>query len=411
VEQPQSVRSAVHRLALARGVSITGGAAALTALMFAVYERTGHNTIWLSAALILTFGMNGVLGWFAGGLGDRFDRRRVMVASELCGAAVFAVAAFVHSPVLLIVCGFVAAIAESPFWSASGAAIPALVDEPEQIEHANSLVAVGANLGVFLGPAIGGFLVGQIGPNWIFAANAATFLASAAMIWSIRRSFHEDVTEDEHAAHEGLWAGMRFIRNDEVLRRLLVAFTIMVAFIGFVMVSDLPLVGVFFQGPVAIGRAYGLIVAVWGIGSVAGSLSGRRLTPDVETRWLVIMTGAYALTMGLVGVAPAFSLVLVLSLFNGAFDAVSMVALRSIQVRRAPDAVRSRVVAAMEGAQNVSLALGYAIAGLLVKALGPRPVYVIAGVGGLVCTAVLWPLRHRVIEPTDIEDEGPTRAR
>ncbi|MEA2520782.1 MAG: hypothetical protein QOI81_428, partial [Actinomycetota bacterium] len=70
--QPQSARSAVYRLAVARGVSITGGAAAFTALMFAVYERTHHDPVWLAATLILTFGMNGVLGWFAGTLGDRF---------------------------------------------------------------------------------------------------------------------------------------------------------------------------------------------------------------------------------------------------------------------------------------------------------------------------------------------------
>ncbi|MEA2556846.1 MAG: Transrane secretion effector, partial [Actinomycetota bacterium] len=92
----QSVRSAVYRLAIARGISIAGGAAAFTALMFAVYEKTHHSSIWLSATLILTFGMNGVLGWFAGSLGDRFDRRTVMIVSEVCGAGVFAVAAFVH---------------------------------------------------------------------------------------------------------------------------------------------------------------------------------------------------------------------------------------------------------------------------------------------------------------------------
>lgn len=180
---PQSVRSAVYRLALARGISITGG--------------------------------------------------------------------------------FAAAVAESPFWSASGAAIPALVDEPKDIEHATSLVSIGVYSGIFLGPAIGGVLVGYIGPNWIFAANLASFLISALLIWSI-------------------------------------------------------------------------------------------------------------------------------------------------QVRRAPDVVRSRVVAAMDGAQNISLGVGFAVAGPLVRALGPHHVYVIAGVGALFGTAVLWPLRRRVIESTVQRNEVQT---
>lgn len=398
--RPQSVRSAVYRLAFARGISITGGAAAFTALMFAVYERTNHNPVWLAATLILTFGMNGVLGWFAGTLGDRFDRRMIMIVSEVSGAGVFAVAAFVHAPVLLIACGFVAAIAESPFWSASGAAIPALVEDPKDIEHATSLVSLGVYGGIFLGPAIGGALVGHIGPNWIFAANSLSFLISAALIWSVRRPFHEQVSDEEHAEHVGIWAGMRFIRADDVLKRILAGFTIMVLFNGFVMVSDLPLVSTFFQGKADIGRGYGLIIASWGIGSVVGSLAARRLTPAIETKWLVAMNAGFAVTMGLVGVAPLFILVLVFVFLNGTCDAVSLVALRSIQVRRTPDAVRSRVLAAMDGAQNISLAVGYATAGVLVKLLGPQTVYILAGTGALFGTAVLWPLRQRAIEGT-----------
>ena len=62
----RSPRSAVTRLAVARAISVTGGAVAFTALMFAVDERSARSTIWLSAALIVTFGMHGVLGWFTG---------------------------------------------------------------------------------------------------------------------------------------------------------------------------------------------------------------------------------------------------------------------------------------------------------------------------------------------------------
>jgi predicted MFS family arabinose efflux permease len=398
--QPQSARSAVYRLAVARGVSITGGAAAFTALMFAVYERTDHDPIWLAATLILTFGLTGVLGWFAGTLGDRFDRRIVMIISELSGAAVFAVAAFVHSPTLLVACGFAAAVAESPFWSASAAAVPALVEDPKEIEHATSLVSLGVYGGIFLGPAVGGLVVGHIGPNWIFAANSVSFVLSALLIWSIRRPFHEHVTDEEHAAHVGMWAGMRFIRSDEVLERILAGFTIMVLFSGFVMVADLPLIGTFFKGDADIGRGYGLLIASWGIGSIVGSIAARRLSPEVETKWLVGTVAGFAITMGAVGVSPGFSLVLALVLLNGTCDAVGVVALRSIQVRRTPDVVRSRVMAAMDGAQNISLAVGYALAGALVSLVGPKAVYLLAGAGALLGTAVVWPLRRRVIEDT-----------
>ena len=139
-------RSAVRRLALARLISITGGAAAFAALNFTVYERTG-SAAWLSASLLLTFGVSGVFAPLGGMLGDRFNRKRVMIASDLAGAACFLALAFVHEPVLLLALGFVAAVVEAPFWSASDASSDARRDPPAP---AASLPAV--NVYTCLGP-------------------------------------------------------------------------------------------------------------------------------------------------------------------------------------------------------------------------------------------------------------------
>lgn len=76
----------------------------------------------------LTFGVAGVLGPFAGALGDRFDRRRVMIWSEAVAASFFVLMALVDGPAVLIALAFGSAIAELPFFSASRAAIPNLVE-------------------------------------------------------------------------------------------------------------------------------------------------------------------------------------------------------------------------------------------------------------------------------------------
>src|SRR6266487_1407344 len=90
-----SSRSAVHRLFISRVISLTGGAAAFVALNFTIFQRT-HSTVWLAAALLLTFGVEGMVAPFAGAPGDRFNRRTVMVASDLASAAVFLGMALVH---------------------------------------------------------------------------------------------------------------------------------------------------------------------------------------------------------------------------------------------------------------------------------------------------------------------------
>ncbi|HEX6130591.1 MAG TPA: MFS transporter, partial [Actinomycetota bacterium] len=389
--RPQSARSAIARLTVARAISITGGAAAFTALMFAVYERTGRSTMWLSAALLVTFGMHGVLGWFAGALGDRFDRRKVLIASDLAGVVVYLAMAPVDDAGWLLAFGFLAAVAEAPFLSSSAAAVPALVERPEDVDRANSWVSVGTSAGIFVGPAIGGFLVDVVGPGTVFLANAATFAASAALVWSIRRPFAE-ADDDGGDDHRGVLAGLRYIRREPVLRRITVAFTIMVAFIGLVMVSDLPLVELFARDASETGRFYGFLIAAWGLGSTVGALAGRVITGGTAFRWLVATNLGFAVMMALVGVSPWFWPVLAFTFLNGGCDAMSIVAIRGIQQRRSPDAVRSRVMASTDALWNLGVAFGYAAAGPLVAWLGPRTLYVAAGLGALVGTAILAPL-------------------
>lgn len=158
-------KTAVRRLAVARLISITGGAAAYTALMFTVYELTGSPT-WLSATLFLTFGVSGFIAPLAGAIGDRFDRRRVMIVSDLAGVAAFAAMAAARDPGWLLALAFVSAVVETPFWMASGAAIPNLVG-PEDLSWANGLITLGRNAGIMVGPALGGLLVATIGPSWV----------------------------------------------------------------------------------------------------------------------------------------------------------------------------------------------------------------------------------------------------
>jgi hypothetical protein len=67
-------RTAVRRLALARAISETGSAAAYTALLDAVFIRSGGSAAWLGLTLLLTHGVAGGFGPLGGVLGDRFDR-------------------------------------------------------------------------------------------------------------------------------------------------------------------------------------------------------------------------------------------------------------------------------------------------------------------------------------------------
>ena len=393
-----SNRSAVRRLAIARLISVTGGAAAFAALNYTIYERTG-SAAWLSASLLLTFGVSGLFAPLGGVLGDRFDRKRVMIASDLAGAGCFAAMALIQDPAWLIAAGFLAAVVETPFWSASAAAIPNLVDE-EDLSWANGLVQLGGNAGIMLGPALGGALLALVGSGTVFAANAISFVVSAALVATVRGRFAEDRDGEHENEYRGIRAGFVFIARDRVLRTLVFAWCALVLGIGIAMVADVPLAEVFGAG----SAGYGLMIGAWGAGSVLGSLAGRALREENEARMLVVGSAVIGLTTAGIALSPSFWPVLVLLLLSGAADALIMIADRSIQQRRTPDAVRSRVVSASEAMVTLALTAGFALGGPILELVGPRAAYAIGGVGGFIGAVVLLPVLRasRTPAPSDV---------
>jgi MFS family permease len=378
-------RTAVRRLALARVISVTGSAAAYTALMFEIYDQTG-SSVWLAAALILTEGVTGLVGPLASVLGDRFDRRTVMIVSDLAAAVCFAGMALVaSSPGPLVAIAFLSALSEAPFWPASSAAIPNLVPQDE-VSWANSLVAIGRNLGIMVGPAIGGILLAAVGAPWVFGINAASFVVSAALVVSVRASFVGDRSDE--GEHRGVWAGFRFLFHEPVLRRISVAWVVLVLGIGMAMVADVPLVDVFGAG----SAGFGVMIGLWGAGSILGSLAGRWLTAATEMRWLILGT-AFTASIGIaIALSPWFALVLVLNVAWGASEGITGVAEQNLFQRRSPDSVRSRVLGAIEGLFHGGLTVSFVAAAIVLPVVGARGMYGIAGVAAGLSAIVLLPL-------------------
>ena len=386
----RSPRSNVRRLAIGRLISVTGGAAAYTALMFGIWNGT-HSAAWQSFALLLTFGATGLLAPLTGHLGDRFDRRKVMVWSEALSAAFYAVMAAAHAPLPLILLAFASAVTESPFWSSSAAAIPNLVQTEDDISWANGLVGVGRNAGIMVGPMIGGVLVaaiGRSGPSWVFGLNAVTFVISILLTLSVHADFAGKRTQEEEEAHRGIGAGVRFIWNERVIRRMMLAWLVFLLGAGMGMVADAPLAEHFNAGSVG----FGLIITCWGGGSVLGSLLGRKLTVRTEPLWLVLGAAGIAVGHFGVGTAPALVAVLVFGLIMGTGDGLTIVAEQGIMQRRTPDAVRSRVMAAFDAVLSLGLAVAYVFAGPVLNALGAQGVYLVGGVTATAATLVLLPM-------------------
>ena len=342
---------AVRRLALARMVSMAGSVSASVALAAVLYARTG-SAAWVAAELFISFGTPALASPLTGTLGDRLDRRTVLICSDALGAGVFAVMALVHGPAALLALSFPAALAASPFLPASSAMVPALAS-PERLPWANARMAIARNAGALAGPALGGGAVSLLGGSAAFALNAASFLASAALIGTLHGDFRARPTpRGEHRA--GVTEGLRMLVREPTLRALAVGFLLVDGGNGLAMPAAVALAHVFGTGAVG----YGALVALWGVGGLLGGpLAARVLDRRTPVTVLEVSAAGLALAFAVTAVAPWFGLALAALSVGGATMSVVGVAEDLLLARRIPDDLRSRVYAARIAVIQVSIAV------------------------------------------------------
>ncbi len=373
-------RTAVHRLSIARLVAVTGAEAGFVALVAAMFQRTGSAT-WGSAVLIAAITTGGLFAPIAGTLGDRLDRKRVIIVSELATAVTTLALVFFQAPVEVVVIAAFGAIAQAPLFAASQAAIPNLVPA-DRVIWANAVRTRANSIGFMLGPVLGGLLIATSGTTLVFIVNAVALLSSAALTSTIHGTFNE---QRKGADRHGMTAGFGFVWADRVLRMLVAAWFVCLLGVGTLLVAEYPLAEVFGMG----SFGYGLLIGTWGAGTLVGTLAAERLVPRSAYWALVAGMAVMAVMLGSVAIAPWFVLICATQLVGGFADSHVNVAEQTVTQERTPDILRSRVFAANEAIMLAALGLSMAAGGPLTDAFGPRFAYGATGVSMLVATVML----------------------
>jgi MFS family permease len=369
-----------RRLALGRLVSLSGGSAAYIALVAAIYGETG-SAIWVSAAIFSSVVASAASAPFAGWIGDRFDRRRVLIGADVAAAAVsLGMAATAKHPAALVALLGLSSVAQAPFEPASAAALPNVVPEAD-VPRANALVSATSSAGYLVGPLLGGAVLGVgASPATLFAVDAATFIFSALLVAAIGRPFGRGSTED----HPGALAGLRLIAHEPTLRLLVLAGMVSLVGIGIVDVASYPL-SLELGGGTA---GYGLMTALLGGGGVLGAALAGRILRAGPARVLVAAFMAGAAGLALAGAAPVIAIGFAGMAIAGAGRGLGGVAAMTLIQARAPDEVRSRVFAGQDMAAHAAFSLSAFAGGILVQLAGARGAFATAAAFG-VAAAVL----------------------
>jgi NRE family putative nickel resistance protein-like MFS transporter len=174
------------RLFAAQATSLVGSGVTSVALAAFAYELTGRDaTTVVGTALALRILAFVTLSPVAGVLADRVDRKRMLVAADvlrvlLLGAFPFITAVWqIHA--LIFAINAVTAFFTPTF----EASIPDLVG-PQRYTRAVALSRVATDLESIGGPLVAGVLIALVGVRWTFWFDAATYVASALLVWRSR---------------------------------------------------------------------------------------------------------------------------------------------------------------------------------------------------------------------------------
>ncbi len=157
----------------------------LVALSLYTLVVTG-GPLGVGIVMALRLGAGFGTGLVAGRLVNRFDRRRLMIGTDLVqAAAMVALAAGPGNVPLLVAVAVVLGAGNTLFTVALRSSVPAMVGQDQRVKANGSLVT-GRSLGTVLGFASAGVVVAAGGFGAAFAVNAASFAVSAASLAALR---------------------------------------------------------------------------------------------------------------------------------------------------------------------------------------------------------------------------------
>ncbi|MBM7172039.1 MFS transporter [Streptomyces sp. G44] len=339
--------------------------------------------------LIGAVGAIGMLPWLllglpAGALVDRWDRRKVMLNSDLIrfGVLVLLTAAVMTDNatiLLLIVAGFALGCGDIFFDISAQSVMPVVTSGDQALMRANSRISAAQINGEQLaGPPLGGILF-SFSRSLPFLGNALSFLISAFLVASLKGDFGNAPAAEpaRRSLRAEVAEGLRWLLKHRVLRTL--AGTAAIG--NLVFTAKMALLVLLARDQLGLGEiGYGLLLSSTAVGAFVGSFLASSIARKIQvgTMRCVGMTveGLAIVGLGLTDnpwVAGAMMAVVGLSM------SVQIVTVGSLRQRLAPAAIRGRVLSASRLISLLGAPFGGILGGYLASAISLRAPFILGG--------------------------------
>lgn len=324
----------------------------------------------------------------AGAIADGFDRRKVMLASQIFVLIVSALLSIftwfgLLTPWSLLAFTFLigsGVALNSPSWQASVGDIVAR----EDVASAVSLNSMGFNITRSVGPALGGLIVAVAGAATAFAINAVSYLSMIYALLRWKPVYPKNPLPRENLGH-AIAAGLRYMSMSPNLMKVL--------FRGFLF--GLSATGILSLLPVitkdSLGGGplvYGGLLGAFGIGAISGAMSNANIREKLSSEQIVRCSFAgFAVASAVTGVSHTFWLTAPALIIAGACWVLSLSLFNTVVQLSTPRWVVGRALSLYQTATFGGMAGGAWIWGVLAENVGAgqalvaSAVVMIAGVG------------------------------
>jgi len=342
----------------------------------------------LGIAVALQFLPMLLLGAPAGVLADRFDNRRILIAtSAISGVLALAFGAVVtvgHGSIwwiytLTLMLGLVLAV-ERPAMQA----IMFQLVGPDLLPSAVATNSTINSVSRLIGPALAGVLIATVGVGACFFLNAASYLVVIGALVALRSS--ELVARPLVGRAKGkLREGFAYVRTHPDVSRPLLVMTV-VGIVAYNFPTTFPSMVRF--GFDRGAGAVGLAMSVSAIGSIIGGIYIAGVKPH-QRRTLSIALAGFAAACTALSLAPGFWPFVALSIPLG-FASASFQSVNTVVVQQATEpSMQGRVMALHQMAWFGTTPIGALLVGWIIQMSSPRVPFALGGLAALLCAAAV----------------------
>ena len=371
-----------RRLAISYWVNDLGNWLGEIALAVLVFDRTGSALATAALFLSMRF-LPAFLGPLLTIRLERLDGRRSLpllyLGEALAFVALAGIAAGPFSLALVIALAAFDGVLATAARALERGATAALLGPEGLLREGNAILNLGFTAGSALGPALGGVLVGLVGPGPALVGDAASFLVIALVLATAPTL---TVTADAVAGFRArLREGIAYARETPRILRLLCGQAFALALFSAVIPVEIVFVKETLGGSDA---GYGFLLASWGVGMVAGGVLFARAGRASLVGLLLLSTLAIGAAYLGMAASPTLAWACAASVVGGVGNGVQWVALvTALQEAVERQALQARVMGMLESLAQLMPGIGFLLGGVLASLASPRLVYVVAG-GGVV---------------------------